>query len=235
MLTHPNRYGRGRLLSLDERDLKHPMRASLSPQERKLVTSRHWITGPVLDQGPHPFCVGFSWRQWLTSTPYRTVSGPAPVSIYREAQKLDEWPGEDYPGTSVRAGAKVLQQLGHIREYLWAWDVDTLRAFVLNRGCIVMGTDWFTGMYDVRPDGVLEVSGDYDGGHAWLVVGFSQKRNQFRMLNSWGPAWGQNGRAWLSVDTMHHLLVEKAGEACSALEAYQGRVQPVSMPANNLS
>jgi hypothetical protein len=33
--------------------------------------------------------------------------------LYHEAQKVDEWPGEDYEGTSVRAGLDVLRTRGH--------------------------------------------------------------------------------------------------------------------------
>ena len=38
--------------------------------------------------------------------------------LYHEAQKIDEWPGEDYDGTSVRAGLDILRKRGHceIRE-----------------------------------------------------------------------------------------------------------------------
>ena len=33
--------------------------------------------------------------------------------LYHEAQKVDEWPGEDYDGTSVRAGLDILRKRGH--------------------------------------------------------------------------------------------------------------------------
>ena len=33
--------------------------------------------------------------------------------LYHEAQKIDEWEGEDYDGTSVRAGLDILRKRGH--------------------------------------------------------------------------------------------------------------------------
>jgi hypothetical protein len=37
--------------------------------------------------------------------------------LYHEAQRIDEWPGEDYDGTSVRAGMDVLRTEGHRRKF----------------------------------------------------------------------------------------------------------------------
>ena len=34
--------------------------------------------------------------------------------IYKQAQTLDEWPGDDYEGTSVLAGAKAVQAEGYM-------------------------------------------------------------------------------------------------------------------------
>ncbi len=34
--------------------------------------------------------------------------------VYKRAQQLDEWPGEDYGGSSVNAACKVLRERGFI-------------------------------------------------------------------------------------------------------------------------
>lgn len=38
---------------------------------------------------------------------------------------------------------------------------------------------------------------DPDGGHAMLVVGYSDEMNAFKVVNSWGPGWGNNGFVWI--------------------------------------
>lgn len=207
--------GLGRLPAVDERDGQFRMVAGAPVT---LPAYRYYSTGPVLDQGPYPQCVGFAWRQWLSSALLKTKTGPAAPTIYAEAQKVDEWPGENYAGTSVRGGAKVLQSLGHIERYVWSWDALTVKNFILNGdGTVVVGTDWHEGMNRIDGQGYIHPTGQNIGGHAYLLVGFSQDRNAFRIMNSWGRGWGQTGRAWISYNDMA-LLISRDGEACTATE-----------------
>ena len=139
------------------------------------------------------------------------------LTIYRQAQLVDEWPGEDYEGTSVRAGAKVLRALGMVSEYRWAWDMETLARYVLTTGTVVMGTNWYEGMDVPNAEGFVSPRGSIRGGHAWLVLGYNRARGVYRGVNSWGKHWGQAGRFWISEEDLGRLLAE-SGEACSAIE-----------------
>ena len=40
-------------------------------------------------------------------------------------------------------------------------------------------------------------SGKDLGGHAMLVVGFDDSKNAFKVMNSWGRNWGNNGYGWI--------------------------------------
>ena len=213
-------FGLGRLPAEDERDRNYLMASAVD--DSTLRPYRFYSTGKILDQGSTSSCVGHAWRQWLSSALMRTKSGPDPFDIYYQAQRHDEWPGEDYDGTSVRAGAKVLQTAGHISTYVWAFDAATMRRWLLNnKGTVVVGTWWFEKMFVPDGKGYLDPSGTPVGGHAYLVVGFSQPKNAFRIVNSWGSDWGQNGRAWVRYNDMD-FLVQEGGEACTAVEKLVG-------------
>src|SRR5690606_274936 len=139
-------FGLGRVLAVDARDEGFSMRPLLSSR-KKLPTYKYWnANGWWGDQGSLPHCVGFSWAHWLEDGPV-THKGNAPIVnpsiIYKEAQKVDEWPGEKYDGTSVRAGAKILHKQGLIESYYWAWDIDSLANAVLTLGPVVVGTNWY--------------------------------------------------------------------------------------------
>jgi len=167
------------------------------------------------DQKATPHCVGFAWSHWLASAPIRHWLNPD--GLYTICKKYDEWKGTNYDGTSVRAGAKVLKMLGLIDRYEWAWDVDTLLDAVLERGPVVVGTNWYKGMDRPGADAVLSATGPNYGGHAYLVTGVSKERGLFRIKNSWGQNWGKNGRAYIPFDDMN-TLIEKDGEVCLAVE-----------------
>jgi hypothetical protein len=220
--AHPPSYTHGmpafgRRHAPDTRDSRFMMRALLGGPPVVPVT-RYWPTGATLDQGPWPHCVGFAWKQWLQTSPVRHAAVALdPATIYHEAQAVDEWEGTDYDGTSVRAGAKVLQTRGRVVEYRWARDVMDMADWVSRIGPVVMGTNWYASMSTPSDEGVIQLSGSIVGGHAYMITGYNARRSSFRAINSWGMAWAQRGRFWIPLPLMQRLLDED-GEACAAAE-----------------
>lgn len=213
-MTDATGYGLGRNQITDSRDRNHPLTAAL-PTTPSTRLYRYWDDhGWWGDQGSAPQCVAYSWLHWAADSPDRIPPTHDPHLIYRRAQQLDEWAGENYDGTSVRAGAKALQERGWIGEYLWASTVHDAIAAVLELGPLVAGTAWYDGMF--RPDPathIIRPTGRVAGGHAYVLNGVSRARGLFRVKNSWGRDWGSYGRAWISFDDFDRLLGED-GEAC---------------------
>lgn len=114
----------------------------------------------VMDQGAEGACVGFGWTRCMMLLNRKRYDA---AWLYHEAQKVDEWPGEDYDGTSVRAAADVLRGRGHCRTRAgrtspesvtdgivanrWAQDVDeVLRALgTPDLGYVTFLNSWGTG------------------------------------------------------------------------------------------
>lgn len=203
-----------------------------------------WTIADSLDQWREGTCVGHAWVHEALSTPVRVnlarVKADAPRDpsafarfIYKEAQKIDEWAGEAYEGTSVLAGAKVMKRIGLLREYRWSFSVDDLTDAVLAKGTNVLGTYWYTGMANTNPAGFLSPTGRIAGGHAYLDVGyavkpagliFNEDKKKYEILpggtedahiiqNSWGLDWGVRGLALITVSDLAKLL-DQDGEAC---------------------
>lgn len=212
--------GLGRLRAPDARDKRYQL-ADIVPRQSARTARYWWANGWWGDQGYYPHCVGYAWTHWIEDGPV-THKGPAPavdpVNVYTLAQLNDEWPGQDYDGTSVRAGVKVLQALGYISAYRWAWDIDTLIMTLLTTGPVVAGTDWYEGMmHPGARNGRIHAIGDLLGGHAYLINGVNTKSKLFRIKNSWGRTWGANGHAFIPFRDMEKLIARE-GEICLAIE-----------------
>lgn len=215
-----DRTGMGRRAAPDARDKQYPLRVP----KVAAIRSRIWNANGVLDQGATPQCVAYAGTKYLNAGPIAQPAPWLPLELYQRCQVEDEWPGEDYEGTSVRALFKVLKAAGYIGEYRWAFDAETIVNQVLAAGPVVMGTEWLYEMFVPDRWGYIQAKGDQAGGHAWLVLGAYRDRQNpdgtkgaVRMLNSWGTGWGLNGRAWLTFGDLDKL-VKDAGEACVATE-----------------
>jgi hypothetical protein len=211
-------YKLGRIVVKDTRDYDYPIILSTPKRER---TYRYWNqNGWWGNQRNTPQCVGYGWSHWLEDGP-TTHGGQPPIVkpqvIYTEAQKIDAFPGENYDGTTVRAGAKYLQSIGWISEYRWAYDLETTINTILNLGPVVVGTWWFDDMYEPDKKGFLHVSGIASGGHCYVFNGVNIKQQKIRMKNSWGREWGLDGNAFLTFKDAEKLI-RMDGEVCLATE-----------------
>ena len=79
---------------------------------------------PMLNQGREGACTGFALAtvaHWLMRT-RRTDPDPTPVSphmLYRMARQHDEWPGENYSGSSARGAMKGWHKHGLCSAAAW--------------------------------------------------------------------------------------------------------------------
>lgn len=219
--------GLGRLPARDERDAKF----LLQPKPGRLSqfrTEQTWHSlEPPFDQGNTSQCVAYSSIKYLRAAPVmnKKLDQTHCTNFYNECQRIDEWPGEDYDGTSVRAAFKLLKSMGYITEYRWAQDAETVMKHVLTKGPVVMGTVWTMDMFmPHNRNGYIFPTGEEAGGHAYLIIGANRRRKNpdrstgaFRILNSWGDNWGQKGRAWITMKDLDKLIAYD-GEACVATE-----------------
>lgn len=219
-----------RVRAVDVRSLNYLVRdtfeTTLAPR------SFTWRLPLWLDQGREGACVGFGWAHELAAMP-AMVEGITNIfareKIYWPAQQIDPWPGGAYPGaspiyegTSVLAGAQVVQRMGYIGEYRWALDLQDLILAVGYKGPAVIGVDWYEGMLDTDAAGYVHPTGQIVGGHCLIIHGvriikradgsINHYKSYFTLHNSWGSSWGVNGRARITFAEM--LKLWPGGDFC---------------------
>jgi len=188
---------------------------------------------PILDQGTEGACTGFGLA---TVANYllvrrRVLPDKVPVSprmCYELARRYDEWPGEDYSGSSARGAMKGWHKHGICSESEWRYelpsddgltesrsvdarrrplgayfrvnhkDVVAMHSAIAEVGVLYATCVVHSGWQNVDAGGVIEQTEEILGGHAFAIVAYDEEG--FWIQNSWGPTWGRRGFARISYD-----------------------------------
>ncbi len=82
--------------------------------------------------------------------------------------------------------------------------VNAIKAKLAEKRPLVFGAIVTESFGRWRESGVMRNSSILDGtilgGHAMTIVGYDDALNAFRIVNSWGKAWGDGGYAWVDYD-----------------------------------
>lgn len=195
---------------------KFPARlADVNPLEEDRPFFRNWKIGVRYDQGVEGACAGMATAAWASS--FDAIDDGKSRQFdafwaYKEAQKIDEWPGEDYNGTSIRAVLEIGRTVGYpikdepqsrvlVKEYRWAMDPNDVLDWIAHRGPAIFGMNWYE-TYDAPVSHPFNGGktrkqffigegdlGNIRGGHAIIANGYYRNRygNEWiRFQNSWG-------------------------------------------------
>lgn len=200
--------------------------------------TRHYRTGPHLDQGSTGTCVAHGGTTRLNSAPVmQKLFNLTPFDLYRKIVLVDEWTDNDYEatapdiqlqsGTSVHALMKTLKALGYIKNYLWAENVDNVRNWHLaGLGGTVIGVTWKADMMDTDSDGFVNFTGTAEGGHCVSTCGWNDRVKHrgrivraMRCQQSWELPWGDHGSGffWISEDDLAKMI-DDDGEIAAPTE-----------------
>lgn len=205
-----------RIVYFDPRSKSYPISEI---QKSKKLRSYTWRCEDWFDQGREGACVGYALGHELAARPsevFGLTNQFLTQKIYWEAQKIDPWDGGAYPnaiqfyeGTSVLAGIKIVQKLGFIKSYRWAFSIEDALYGIGHNGPAVLGIPWFYDMYFPDNNGFIKPTGQNVGGHAILARAINVKEKYVTLRNSWGKDWGKNGDCYITFDDLETLLNQR--------------------------
>ncbi len=181
---------------------------------------------PVLDQETEGTCTGLALAAAINLLRSRRSSAQnmaasnavSPRMLYEMAKLHDQWPDEDYDGSSIRGALKGFFHNGACSEQLapyvdrekgWNLTVDQAKdarntglgayyrlrpeiidyhAALNEAGVIYVSANTHSG-WTRPPSGVITKKSTHQGGHAFIIVGYDE--HGFIIQNSWGPRWGR--------------------------------------------
>lgn len=161
-------------------------------------------------------CVGFSMANFGINLPVQDFyNNEIGHQFYYMCKEIDGEPNAEN-GSYVRSAAKVLKNIGRIDAYAFAPDISIIKWWLLNRGCLIVGTIWTDVMFTPNSDNIIDIGGTVVGGHAYLLNEWT-KDNYIGIQNSWGSEWGVNGKAYISSANFDKIF-RYGGEAMTAVE-----------------
>jgi hypothetical protein len=191
--------------------------SSEEPAERIDLSA---LIGAIRDSGTEGATVGFS-SAYVLQAEIRSRQGKSVTisarGIYTDAKRYDEWPGEDYEGSSASGAVKALKAVGAYLESDWpyarrtkpagakpAYNVSAYRRLegvepileALRDGHAVFATITTTPEFtDPAKDGTVTIKLplQLEGGTSVAIVGYDSKRGTFTFANHWGTGWGRQG------------------------------------------
>lgn len=187
-----------------------------TPTPSPAVTGNPWNDTKQLDQGNTGHCVGFGWAQWGNTDPVNdNFTDDDGHRVYYECKIIDGEPSQEN-GSSVRSGAKAMKARGRIGAYVFATSMADIKAWVTNKGPVVIGTDWTSNMFHPDINGIVHPTGGIAGGHCYLLIEW-RADDLLTFQNSWGSDFGDNGYFRMHA-TEFQGLIDAQGEACAGLE-----------------
>lgn len=216
----------GLLPHYDEENRGYPIRPFLAALPRT-PRSYTWACSTHLDQGQEGSCTGHAVTHELLARPVvvnpQEATHELAVKGYREAQKIDPWPGEAYEGTDLGSALKIFRDWGYYKEFRWAFGIDDAIMTLGYLGPIVLAIPWYSGMFNPDFQGVVTPTGGIAGWHAILwksqrlvwpggtpvimrtISNVDRDRSMARLHQSWGN-WGIEGDCLISISDLGKLL-----------------------------
>lgn len=181
----------------------------------KTLRTRTWSLSMQLDQGVIPGCTGWSATQIQLTTPriWFGLNDQSALAWYYEAQRNDEWDGEDYEGSSVLGACQAGIKKGYLNAYYWATTLDEIRHGVSQYGPMQIGSRWMTGMMEPDSDFWVYPTGSEEGGHAYELGAYNEPGDYFWIYQTWGGLWGDRGKARIRAEDLGSLVLDGTGEA----------------------
>ncbi len=177
-------------------------------------TYRYYKAGGITDQGNEGACTGHCRLNFLTMSPIRSFPNltfaqrnAKAQEYYNDNKKNDEWPGEDYSGSSVSASCKNMIRDGFIKAAVMTTSFEEMCRWKLYKGPLMLSTPWKEGMYRPDANGFIRPTGRKVGGHAIPDRAITVWRTGI-WRNSWNLGYGFQGDGYMSEADYRQLISE---------------------------
>ncbi|XDD48515.1 cysteine protease [Leptospira sp. WS39.C2] len=125
-----------------------------------------------------------------------TSRGSVPIELMNETSN----------NSRVRPKANVVEigrkaRLGRIFK-IEPHDLTSIKLALTGKKPVLIGYLVYENFLDPKPDSIFQQgTGDVLGAQSLVIVGFNDKKKAFKVWNTWGTQWGDQGTLWISYDS----------------------------------
>ena len=132
-----------------------------------------------------------------------TSDGISPVSQFPYSQNsCTETPSEEL---KVRSRQYTIDRWRRVNTQ----DPAELKTHIASGVPVLIGAEVHEAFQSLAKGTVYnKVAGKYLGGHAMVVIGYDDAKNAFKVINSWGSNWADDGYGWIHFDTFKKITRE---------------------------
>lgn len=219
--------------TVDFRDKMYEPTLVEVPARIDLEAYKKWNV-PILNQGKEGACTGFGLATVANYLLRKRREAPdetqvSPRMLYEMAKRYDEWPGEDYEGSSARGAMKGWHKHGVASETIWPYNQSSKDLTLTDRRAADAARRPLGAYYRVNHKdlvamhcalaevGILFATSIVHRGWEQIArdgtIPFQTKKlgghafaivaydeRGFWIQNSWGPYWGKEGFALVTYD-----------------------------------
>lgn len=136
--------------------------------------------------------------------------GAVSLDAFPYVDRLDVQPSDDL---KIRASDLKIEGFRSLPRRDGALDLDAVRAFLAEGRPVVAGFELFEDFQRYQGGVYQTTDGTLLGGHAMTIVGYDDQKGAFRLVNSWGTNWGEEGFLWLSYESARSMTKTNYGGA----------------------
>ncbi|MEM9624438.1 MAG: C1 family peptidase, partial [Pseudomonadota bacterium] len=175
--------------------------------------------GLVLDQGTEGACTGFALAAVINLLNMKRgeAFSASPRMLYEMARKHDEWPGEDYQGSSCRGAIRGWRNMGVCSSRAWPYKPDSPGTLTIDRAMAARHNP-LGAYYRLRPDVVdyhaalNEVDAIYVSARVHDGWSAPQVRDDYAVIQPGGEPTGGHAFALVGYNHLGFLVQNSWGE-----------------------
>ena len=122
-----------------------------------------------------------------------------------KAQGVSTWQSFPYSSTNGCSLMPNAAQVSEAANYkigsyamLYPDDLDAIKNMLVNNHALITGSPIDNDFQNAGPGFIWSsFNGSFGNNHGYVICGYDDSKNAFKIMNSWGTNWGDNGYAWI--------------------------------------